>query len=167
WYDRAAAELDSILGDLPDQKDKVESAREELKKLVAWQYVDLLEEAHKNGRHHWVGARLANFPQQGMEEKLSARVSALRAVCEMANKDLGVARRFFDELSARLTDSVQAKLFKEAVAVIGSELNQDTVNRLEAFIKLAQQAEQEQKRNRTPDHGPEQLLALAVSGWLL
>jgi pimeloyl-ACP methyl ester carboxylesterase len=167
WYDKAAAELDSILRDLPDQKDKVKSARAELKKLLAWQYVDLLEEAHKNGRHHWVEARLASFPQQGMEEKLIARLNALLAAYESMNKNLAVARRFLNELSARLTDPAQAKLFKEAVAVIGSELNQDTVNRLEAFIKLSQQAEQEQKRNRTPDHSPEQLLALAVSGWLL
>jgi pimeloyl-ACP methyl ester carboxylesterase len=167
WYDRAAAELDSILRDLPDQKDKVESARAELKKVLAWQYVDLVEEAHKNGRHQWVQAKLASFPQQGMEEKLIARVTALRAAYETWNKNLAVARRFLDELSVRMTDSAQAKLFKEAAVVIGSELNQDTVNRLEAFTKLAQQAENEQKGNRTPEHSPEQLLALAVSGWLL
>jgi pimeloyl-ACP methyl ester carboxylesterase len=161
WYDKAVGELDSIQKDLPDQKDKVESARAELKKLLAWQYVDLLEEGHKNGRHHWVQASLANFPQQGMEEKLIARVNALRATYETLNKNLTVARRFLEELSA------QAKMFKEAAVVIGSELDHDTVNRLGPFMKLAQQAEGERKRDRTPDQTPEQLLALAVSGWLL
>ncbi len=133
WYDRAAAELDSILRDLPDQKDKAESAREELKKVLAWQYVDLVEEGHKNGRHHWVQVKLAYFPQQGMEEKLITRVNALRAAYETLNKNLAVARRFLDQLSGRMTDPGQAKLFKDAAAVIGSELNQDTVNRLEVW----------------------------------
>src|SRR5262249_10088180 len=36
WYDKAATELDGILRDLPEQKEKVESAREELNKLLAW-----------------------------------------------------------------------------------------------------------------------------------
>jgi predicted esterase len=167
WYDKAAAELESILNDLPDQKDKAEAARAELKKLLAWQYVDLLEEAHKNGRHHWLQAKLATFPRQGMDEKLIVRVDALRAIYDTVNRQLALAHRYLDDLPTRLTDPAQSKLFNEAVAVIAAGLNPDTVNRLEAFISLAQQAEQEQQRNRTPDQSPEQLLALAVSGWLL
>ncbi|HLJ92686.1 MAG TPA: PHB depolymerase family esterase [Gemmataceae bacterium] len=167
WYDKAAAELDGILRDSPDQKDKVEAAREELKKLLAWQYVDLLEEAHKNGRHHWVQARLAIFPQQGLEEKLIARVDVMRGTYETINKNLVLARGLLDECSARLTDPVHGKLFKEAAAAIELELNPDTVSRLEAFLKLAEQAKLEIQRNRTPEHTPEQLLTLAMSGWLL
>src|SRR5262249_17073709 len=150
-----------------EQKDKVESAREELKKLLAWQYIDLLEEAHKNGRHQWVQAKLASFPQQGMEEKLLARVNALRAEYEASNKSLSVAGRYLEHLSTRVAAPEQRKLFNEATTVIRSELNADTINRLEPFINLAQQAEQQQQRNRTPDQSPEQLMALAVSGWLL
>jgi predicted esterase len=166
WYDKAAAELDCIARDLPDQKEKVETAREELKKLLAWQYVDLLEEAQQNGRHYWVQARLPSFPQQGMEEKLSARVNALRATYETLNKQLSLARHHLHDVVARVSDPAQGKLLSEAASVIGTELNADTVNRLDAFINLAQQAEQARQRGQTPDQRPEQLLALAVSGWL-
>lgn len=167
WYDKAAVELNGILRDWPDQKDKVESAREELKKLLAWQYVDRLEEAHKNGRHHWVQAKLARFPRQGMDEKLLARVDGLRATYETTSKNLALACRYLDGLLARLSDPAQSTLFHEAGAVIRSELNHDTVNRLEAFISLAKQAEHQQQQNRTPDQTSEQLLSLAISGWLL
>jgi pimeloyl-ACP methyl ester carboxylesterase len=167
WYDKAAAELDSIVRDLPEQKEKVEAAREELKKFLAWQYVDLLEEAHKNGRHYWVRARLASFPQQGMEERVITRVNALRATYETLNKQLNLARHHLDDLSAHLSDPAQGKLLREAASAIGAELNPDTVNRLEAFLNLAQQAEQARQRGRTPDQSPEQLLALAITGWLV
>lgn len=169
WYDKAAAELDTIVRESPEQKEKVETAREGLKKLLAYQFVDLLEEAHKNGRHHWVQAKLASFPQEGMEEKLIARIDALRATYETANKKLTLARRYLDELPGRLTDPVYRALFKEAAAAIRSELDPDTVSRLEAFIGLAKQAEQQQQQqqHRTPDQTPEQLLALAISGWHL
>jgi pimeloyl-ACP methyl ester carboxylesterase len=167
WYDKAAAELDGIARDLPDQKDKVETARGELKTLLAWQFVDLLEEAQKNGRHYWVQTRLANFPRQGMEEKLIVRVSALRATYETLNKQLSRARHHLDDVMAHVSDPAHGKLLCEAASVISTELNEDTVNRLEAFINLAQQAEQARQHGRTPDQTPEQLLALAVSGWLV
>src|SRR5207248_792187 len=100
-------------------------------------------------------------------EKLTVRVNVLRAIYETANQNLDRARRDLRELPAQLTDSAQARGFQEAAAGILSELSPDTVSRLEAFLNLAQQAEQDQKRQRTPDYRPEQLLALAVSGWLL
>src|SRR5262249_8542742 len=129
--------------------------------------VDLLELGHKTGRHAWVQAKLASFPQQGMEEKLIARVNALRAAYETLNKNLTLARRYLRELPGRTTDKAYGNLFREAAATIDAELNTDTVARLEAFLGFAQQAELEQQRQRTPSHTPEQLVALAISGWLL
>ena len=109
----------------------------------------------------------ARFPQDGMEEKLVARVNTLRANYETVTKNLARARGYLRTLPGRVTDPAAGKPLEEAAAAIAAELNPDTIDRLEAFIGLAQQAEQQQQQKRTPEHTPEQLLALAVSGWLL
>src|SRR5713226_5147172 len=49
WYEKALVELDNILKDFPDQKDKVEAARENFKKLMTMQLLDLIEQAQKSG----------------------------------------------------------------------------------------------------------------------
>ncbi len=167
WYDKAFAELESIASDLPEEKDKVESARTELKKLVTAEYVDLVERAHAVGRHQWARNRLANMPQQGVEEKLLARVRTLQATYDTITKNLRLAHHFLEDLPPRVTDGSQRLVFAEAAAAIATELSEDTVHRLETFVNLAQQAERDKERNRTPDHTPAQLLALAVSGWLM
>src|SRR5438132_979542 len=49
FYEAALAELDSILNDMPDQKDKVEKYRAGLKKQLTGQLLDLVELAQKVG----------------------------------------------------------------------------------------------------------------------
>src|SRR5262249_32963551 len=58
-------------------------------------------------------------------------------------------------------------LLAQAAKTMLSELNTESVHRLEGFLDLTQQAIRNKEQNRTAAHGPEQLLALAVSGWLL
>src|SRR5262249_39929047 len=78
-YDQALAELDAIQAEIPGQKEQVETSREELKKLLAAKYVDLIEQAQRVGRHHWALSRVRYLSQQGTDEKLQTRVRALQA----------------------------------------------------------------------------------------
>ena len=56
FYEAALAELDGILKDLPDQKEKAEKYRAELRRQVTGQLLDLVELAQKVGRHQWAQA---------------------------------------------------------------------------------------------------------------
>jgi hypothetical protein len=167
WYDKALIELNNILKDFPDQKDKVEAARENLNKLLAMQFLDLIEQAQKCGRHQWAQASLGRFPQELADPGMMVRVRALQASYETINKNLTSARRSLDKLAAELAEGNQRSLLSEAAAVIAAELNPDTIDRLETFVGLAQQAQRDREQNRTPAYSPEQLLALAVSGWCM
>jgi hypothetical protein len=169
FYDQAEEELAGILKDFPDQKEKIETSRENLKKLRTLELLDDIERAHKAGRHQWVYNRLAASEQftEGLEEKLLARVGTLKTLYEKMNEELILARRVLRELPARLGGSDPRAWLREATAAITAELHADALPRLEAFLRLAQQAERDRQQGRTPEHGPDQLLALAVSGWLL
>jgi hypothetical protein len=167
WYDKARTELDGILKDFPDQKDKVQASRENLNKLLTIQLLDLIEQAKKCGRHQWAQARLAAFPQQLADEAMLVRVRALQAGYETANKNVALARQYLAELPALVLDGSQRSLLGEAAAAIAPDLNPDTIDRLETFISLGQQAQRDREQNRTPAYSPEQLLALAASGWLM
>src|SRR5262249_39031211 len=55
----------------------------------------------------------------------------------------------------------------EAAKSIRDELNYDTLPRLETFLGQALDWERARKADRPPSQTPEELLAFALSGWLL
>ncbi len=166
WYDAADRELDQIAQDLPDQKEKVDLAREGLQRLRAQQLLTEIERAHKAGRHRWAQDQVAGFPRQKAEERWLIRLRALQTQYETANENLTLARRFLKDLPALQTGADTDPLFAQAATTILGELNLDNVQRLEAFISLARLAERDREAKRKPLQTPAQLLALAITGWL-
>ncbi len=59
------------------------------------------------------------------------------------------------------------KRLTEAASLIRADLNFENVARLDAFLGQARQAERFRKKGKKSDTTPEQLLSLAVTGWLL
>jgi predicted esterase len=163
WYDRALNELDLLVKEFPDERSRVDQARDDVKKILAAQLVDFMEEGNKTGRHEWVQRSLASVPRKDMDEGLQARLRSLDATYETANKNVALVRRFLEELPPRIGDSELRELFTTASTALLAELGIDTVGRLEVFQKMAELAE----RNKQGAQSPEQLMALAVSGWLL
>jgi pimeloyl-ACP methyl ester carboxylesterase len=166
WYDEAEQELQAFAKAWPNEKEKIDVAKENLQKLRTLQLYEEIQLAHKAGRHRWVQEQLANFPQQGADEKLAAGIRALKANYESANENLKNARRLLKDLPEHLF-STPRRLFTEATTAILEELTYENVGRLQAFIGLALQAERDLKQGLKPAHDPGALLALAVSGWLL
>jgi pimeloyl-ACP methyl ester carboxylesterase len=166
WYDEARKELGQIQKEFPDQREKVESARELLQKLLAHQALDDIERAVKAGRHAWAQERLADFPREGADDKVLVRVQSLKGHYETINDSLKRAREYLERLP-RLVNTLQRKPYEAAVTAILAEMHPDNVDRLEAFLSLARQAERDRQQGRTPAQGPDELLALAMTGWLL
>ena len=164
-YDDAEREYQSLAKDFPDQQEKIEAARDNLRKLRQMQGLDDLERAQKAGRHNWVQEQLAAWPTQGLDERSLGRVQSLKTIYDSTQPNVAQARRYLKELPGRLTSPGTRQLLTEAATAILDELTLENVGRLEAFLNQARLVEK--KPTAEGDQGPEALLSLAVTGWLL
>jgi hypothetical protein len=186
WLPQAAQELDQILKDFSAAKERVDEARKNLKSLMAVQLYDDLKRAHDAGQYEWVKKHFADLPDSGLPEKMHAEMRALQAEYLAADESMKLARRFLSELPGKITinDAVLKKTMAEASKTITDELHLEhflkskaelrggdkdslRVGRLENFLAQAQQAERALKNAGKEETSAEQLLSLAVSGWLL
>jgi pimeloyl-ACP methyl ester carboxylesterase len=165
FFDAAERELDLILADLPDQKEKVESFREGLQKLRIAQKLTEIERAYKAGRHQWAQEQLATYPRN-VEERLQSRLRILQVFYQNANENLALAQRYLKELQKQVPPGSPGKMFGEAASTILAELNLDNVHRLETFVSHGRLAERDRQQGRNPLLGPLELMSLAITGWL-
>jgi hypothetical protein len=172
WYDAAEKELNNLQEALPEQKKRSDAARETLRKLRALDLADRIERAHRAGQHREARELIAQFDKDRIDadavgERRYGTVQSLKEKYRRLTGDLEVARTFLKSLPGRVQDGQQQEVFKEAAAVMLADLNLDTVQRIDGFIGLATQAERDIKRKKKPAQTPQELLALAVSGWLM
>lgn len=166
WYDDAARELDDIEQSLPEAKDRVRSSREALRQLVAAAQLDEAQRALEVGQLQTCRQILAQLPREGLEADLSLRVTSLRVKVDSLTSRLELARRYLRTLPDRV-EGPFAELLCDAASVIREELHVEGLERLEPFLNLAEQAERAERAGREPTDSPDQLLARAVTGWLL
>ncbi len=179
WLDHAAKELDDFLTDFPDMKSQAVGFKEKLDKLQASQFVDKLMLAHKAGQHrqaqdavtHFDRANLGRLvePEQLLEvQKIKNKYLALNEKLQQVKECLkGVANQGspIKNQKSKIKNPIRA-LFTEAVEAIGQELNLDTLARLETFLAYAQQFDRELKQKKKTSQTAEEVLALAITGWL-
>ena len=111
---------------------------------------------------------MEKFPGDWADAKQKAQLRNLKAKSDSANEALKSAQRYLKEVLVRVTPGAGGKVFEEAVNAIEAELDPDNAARLETFVKYAEQDERDRKKTGIkPKYTPEQLLSLAVSGWLL
>ncbi len=163
WFKQALDELDQMLREFPEEKQRVEEARGQIKGLVLLEAADAFEQALSARRHRWLQQQLAAFPKEDVDPALLERVRKLSTKYEFMNDALREARKHLKDISGRLQEMATKSLFQEASAAILEELNEDNAGRLETFVTFARQKKREGEKEITP----EQLLSLAVSGWLL
>jgi pimeloyl-ACP methyl ester carboxylesterase len=178
WYDEAAKELSGILSDFPGEKQHVRELRKGLQGLQALRLYDDIQRGYHAGQHRQVQQQLADFPAADADAKTGAGLRSLRTKYDTANKDLQLANGLLKDLPKMLTAGAERALLKEAATAILAEMNLDDflpdsrpdklkIQRLEPLLSLAKQAERDRKKGRQPLYSPSQLLAVAVSGWLL
>jgi enterochelin esterase-like enzyme len=186
WLNEAGNELEQILKDFPAAKERVEEGRKAVKALKAIQLYDDIKRAHDAGQYGWVKKRFADVPDSGMPEKMHTELRALQSEYETAEADMQLARRALGELPGRISigDMVLKKTMTEAAKTITAELHLEhflkskaelrggdkegvRVGRLDNFLAQVQQAERIRKNGGKEETGAEQLLSLAVTGWLL
>lgn len=184
WYDLAEEELRSIEKDLPAEKTHIAEARTQLAKLRALVHYDAIELAYRAGRHQWVQSQLAAVLTEPLNENQKTDLHVLQDNYRKAAEGLANAQRFLHELAPEVADASERSVLAEAAAAIADEVTIDDfledsaqprqklsnlrkTQRLSAFVQFALQAEREKKLGKAPSQTPANLLALAVTGWLV
>jgi hypothetical protein len=171
WHELATKEMDQVVKDLPDLKDKVDKLRERLARAKAILFVEGLERADKAGQRLEVKRQLVQFHLENMQslvgDKMMLLVQDLKSRHEATDDKLREAGRLLAAFTGRLEKTPKNELLAEAAAALRDELHPDVLPRLEAFVSLGQQWEKDTKAGREPRHNPEGVLSLALTGWLL
>jgi pimeloyl-ACP methyl ester carboxylesterase len=168
WFDKADKELDRILADLPDSKEKVDEARKALRGARGLKVLEEVERAQAAGRFR--GAedlfKLVGKPEE-LPEKVVGRYNELKVKAETAAATTRSARELLAALVPMTAAGADAALFRDAARAIEEGLTPETAGRLELFVTLAEQAEADRKKGKPAAQSAEELLSLAVTGWLL
>ncbi len=167
WSKEAERELKAIIANYPKEKVTAEKMLDTLMKEKANLYVENIERAANAGQHTIASERLIAYERgeylKLVGPKLAIMAADLKAKYAKAKTDIEQAKRYLKEMPA-LTNNESA--WAKATGFIVAELNPDTVDRLDTFLLFAMQHEMNRKQKKKPVQTAEEVLALAVSGWL-
>jgi hypothetical protein len=166
WLGHAALDLDQMTKDFPDQKEAIAEARAGLKKLYELQTAQDLKRAYRAGNFKAFERLLETFTGDGVPAQTLAEVRAMKDDYKTASENVKLARKYLAELPKDVTPPLR-DLFAEAAEAVLTELNPDNVGRLDSFLGQARQAERQKEDGKTPALAPVNLVALAMSGWVL
>lgn len=166
WLDLAERELDAVLKDHPDQKDRIKTAREMVAKIRARDDWEAIKNRFHAGQFAEVTRRLGKFDPRGAGDRVQADVRQMRERLANAKAQLAEAKKALEDYGQAATTS-QGKSLASAVAVILKELHPATVDRLDAFLGQVREDARRKARGTQPALTTDGLLSLAVTGWLL
>lgn len=156
-YVEAGQELDSIVRDFPELKDRAEEVITKLRSVQAQTLLTDLRRRRDNGQHGLAFLALKNFPKQNMTAAVLKEVDELERELRGYREQLDHVGLSLSMLQRTIDDEVKRATLESMRSAMRDELDTVGLNRLEAFLKL----------ENDPSLGPEQKLALAYSGWML
>lgn len=195
WLQHAKDEIDRLgrdfTGELPkDAKVEHEKILREIDQNTAERYAKEAELSLAAGRYKYTFDLLAAFPEKTANAKELARVARVKADLKIGQDRYDTGRRV---LRALIDDVRKIRAANALVAVGGglalaawappkeasglaldlaaaaeqvyAELHQDSASRIETFVTMALEAERDRVGGKAATKTPEQLLAVAVSGW--
>jgi predicted esterase len=166
WLEHAGKELDRLVKDFPDQKARVAAARKTLERMKLRDRAEQLKLWRQAGRHLAVRKALAAFPVKEAPDQVRVDIARLKSEDDQLVKRLQRVDSLLDACAKEATEP-RDKPLVAAVQVIRGELHPSNLDRLDAFVGQANQAEREKAAKRKPTKTPAQIISLAVSGWLL
>jgi len=169
WLQEADKELELIAKKHPEHKDKVKEYRDQLQKQFAETYGDDLDRLYKAGLHDAAQTLLEGLSKDEellklMTDKHRLLLQDLKIKYETLNRQVEQAGQYLKDFPSGVADR---KAWTDACKAIADDLNVDSVERLKTFVGFAQQHASELKEGKKPTQKTEEMLALAVTGWLL
>ena len=155
-YTDARRELEGVIKDFPQLADLKNELRS-LRQMGARAIIDEIELRSRAGQHQLVRMLLENFPA----DEVSGQT--LEQVRELLEESDGLAARtervhgLLETLIAAISEPAVKKVALEIQSEIKTELNQASLDRMTAFVNLADGDVIDSDRKA----------ALAISGWLL
>lgn len=193
FLDAARAEIDKAKKDIPgawtkEQTEALDQLEASLGKAQAKFVVDELEVAKQAGRYQGGQFLLTKFDAKAATADLTNRFTKLRAELELVQPAYEKTKRLVTEAVDQLSGGKvlpagatvggvgvcgalqqlpePARRLVEAGTQVAAELHVDNADRIDIFRKLAEDAERQRKAGGSGKRADE-LLALAVSGWVL
>lgn len=195
WLQFAKDEMDRLNREFTGQMENAVKAEcEKLQKQIDEATAELVvreaELALAAGRYKYTSQLLAAFPEKIATAQQKTRVAKVTAEFKTSMERYDTGRRLLRNLIDNLTDQKPVNALVGAGGGLGalawkppketpllvlelaaaaervySELHPDSATRIELFVTLAVQDENQQKGGLARTKKPEQLLASAVSGW--
>jgi predicted esterase len=156
-YAHAQRELDAIKQQFPELADTVSQVMVNLTQVWAQEIVDELKLRLAAGQHAYVEEKCRAFPVENVAPSILREVRELMARFEMAEQRIRTARELLHDLQARLENDPRVEDVAPLRADLTDRLDTTNIDRLEAFLKLASDAQL----------GPDEKLALALSGYVV
>lgn len=166
WLAEAQLELEALNREFPGERQKLDAAAGGLRQLRAQKLWEEADTSAKVGRFSRARELLAHIPVADLPAPLQADVANMTARLDDTAKKIDQARRLLGVVQSE-SGHVLSPAMADAAAVIGRELNFDTVPRLDAFITVARQREQEVSAGKEPKATAPAALALAVTAWVM
>jgi pimeloyl-ACP methyl ester carboxylesterase len=169
WTEEARKELEKIEKDSPDAKE-AERVLESIRNAEAGAMVEALEVTRKAGQYQALHDMLTRFFKEDMGPRVTQKqllqVQELKTKADALRERFRQAQQFLQTVAKSVTAPKGQELGK-AAAVIAAEMHPDNVDRLETFLGQARAYDLAVKQGRPAPKPAEQVLALAVSGWVL
>jgi len=159
-FPEAAAILQSIGRDFPDQMAVQQQQQQVVREALARQITESLEQRRTAGQHILAanGARL--YPTENLTPETVVQVERLAADYTRTSQRIERIRHVLSELTAKLTDPATRNAAKHAVAACIEQLDYDSLGRFASFELMLDAAEAERP-------AAAEQLATALSGSML
>ncbi|HZZ78948.1 MAG TPA: PHB depolymerase family esterase [Gemmataceae bacterium] len=168
WYKETELELQAIIDNHPTYKKTAEEMLDKLKAEKTNLYVDDIERLGNIGQHSIAMQRLEVYERNNFKKivrpALAIKAADLKVKYAKTKTDIELAKAYLKTMPAYTKKN--AETWTKATEFIDDELNPDTIDRLETFLLFAQQYETDRKNKKQPAQTAEEVLALAVTGWL-
>jgi pimeloyl-ACP methyl ester carboxylesterase len=169
WFKEAEKELENIVANFPADKEVAEKMLVRLRKDRADLFVESIKQAAKVGQHNVAIERLDDYDKREYPKIVSPEQ---RAIAADLKTDYENAKVYIEQAQKYLKDfpgytpGAKKAVWAKTIEFIADELNYDTIDRLDEFLKSAKQYERQRKDKVNLTQTAEQVLATAVSGWL-
>ncbi len=170
WHKEAQKDLDDLVEEYPSRKADMAGLRENIKKILADGHVEDCERAWKIGQIKVAQDGLAVYDKEKLATVVNSKNQLLAAdlknKIETLNEKLDQTKTTLKAMRKFLA-SADRQFWTDSADAILADLNYDTLPRLETFLTFGQQHLREVGEKVRPSQTAEEVMALAVSGWLL
>lgn len=166
WFEQAMAELNAIAKDHPSELPRLTAVRSDIKRSQVKLKLEEIDDAINTGQHSYAQNIITSLDQEGADNQDLTKLASWRTKYKEQNADLERLRKLLSQTRQKAGASSLATNGAAVLDEIERDLNLDNTKALGVFLKLAEQEDRFAAKGQPARMTPEQLLALALTGWL-